>query len=634
MSYFDIIFPINLYPLTYKCPEELAEIAEPGMIVSAMLKDKLTKGIIFNKKTSPPSGRIKEFSKIHGDSPVLSRNMLELLRWMSDYYIAPEGLVLKQTLPKEIFVKTKAKKPRKKLLHDILNELIEIPEKDVSSVIELISEKKYQTFLVHSPSLIYEYSLVLRILNSSKNVIILLPEISQADLLYNTVKRIFKERVCQLHGEISRGRRSEDIEGIISGKHDIILGTRSALFAPLKSLSLIMVINEQSSSYKKEEGIRYNIRDVAVTRGFIENAAVVLSSTAPSIDSYFNALTNKYRLLKPDSNPSRPKIKIIDMRFEKRVRPNFSKTVFEVSKNRLKQDKKIMFVINRRGYSTLLLCRECGHTEKCTVCSIPLVMHKHDRVLKCHYCGISCDIPERCRRCSSYSLELLGSGTQRTQEDIEDLFGIKTVRFDSDKAKKRSEIEELLQSITNSSIKAIIGTKMMTRRIGITERFSMAAILNIDTSLNLPDFRASEKAYMDISSIIELIEPDGEILIQTMFPQNSIFKCVKSNRYESFIKEELSLRKALNYPPYSRLLNISFSGNFNLADKIIKIINDLNQNIEVLGPTISRDRKSRNELSILLKSTDKKILNTTARTILSRYKRSKDINLRIDVDPV
>ncbi len=633
MSYFDVLYPINLGPLTYKCPEELEAIAQPGMIVSAPLKNKLTKGVIINRNISPPDEKIKEFSKIHGDSPVLSKSLLKLLQWISEYYITPEGLVLKQTVPKEVFIKTKTGKAKKTLPHDKHIEFPDIPEREFSSIKASISSGKYNAFLLHAPSLLYEYSIALRLLDKTRNIIVLLPEIFQANMLYNAFKESFDERLCLLHGEISKGRRSEYIEGIISGKYDIVIGTRSALFAPLKNVSLIIVLNEHSSSYKLEEGIRYNIRDVAVMRGFIEKATVLLSSITPSIDSYYNSFSDKYKLIKPSSSLTRPKIRIIDMRFEKTVKPNFSKTVYEDSKHHIKKGEKLMFVINRRGYSTLLLCRECGNAEKCPECGIPLVLHKNESTIRCHYCGKAYDIPERCGRCKSYSLELLGSGTQKVQEDIEALFGVETLRFDSDQASKKTDIEKLLSNISCDSSKVIVGTKMMTKRIGLAERFSMAAVLNIDNSLNLPDFRASEKVYRELSSIIGLVDSDGKILIQTRMPQNSIFKYLKSDRYSSFVKEELSIRKELNYPPFSKLINIIFTGNLDLSDRIIKTVHKLDQDIEVLGPIVHRDKKGRNEFSILLKSADRRKLNTAARAVLDRFRDSKETDIRIDVDP-
>ncbi|MEW6107606.1 MAG: primosomal protein N' [Nitrospirota bacterium] len=634
MQYLDVVFPLNLGPLTYRCPEDLLENAQPGMIITAPLKNRLTKGIIFKKSVLSPQGKIKEIVKVHGDSPVLSRNMLKLLRWMSDYYISPEGLVLKQTLPKEIFSDTHSGKSKKEPGNTGRIPVLPIPEEEISPLLASVRDNVYHTYLLHSPSLIYEYSIASALLNTTRNIIVLFPEVSQANMFFSSINDKFKDRACLLHGETPKGRRSEYIAGILSGKYDIVVGTRPALFSPLKSVSLIITTGEHNSSYKPEEGVRYNIRDVAVMRGFIEKAPVLLSSVTPSIDSYYNALSGKYRLISPDIPHNRPVIRIIDMRFEKKIRPNISRTVFERSKNYIKNNRKIIFVINRRGYSTTLLCNECGHIEKCGICNMPVVLHKSDNVLKCHYCGKIKEATDSCTRCKSYNLELLGSGTQRVQEDIGELFGVETIRFDSDKAKNKSEIDKLLENLSGDSSKIAVCTKMLTKRIGIAENFSMAAILNIDGSLNLPDFRASEKAYMEISSIAELIKPDGEIFIQTRFPGNDLFKYFKAGQYVSFVKKELSARKELNYPPYSKLLNIIFTGRFESPEKLLKTICGFNTDIDIFGPIKTLDRKGNAEYSFLLKSPDRKALNTAARKILEKYEKAKDAKIRIDVDPL
>lgn len=630
MNCFDVLFPINLGPLTYKCPEGLAEKAEPGMIVSAPLRNKLTEGIILRKNTSPPAGSLKEISVIKGDSPVLSKGLLKLLIWMADYYISNEGLILKQTMPKELFAETKARRSKKEIPQDKI-ELIDINEQDISPVSASVQESRYSAFLLHAPSLQYEFSFALSLLKTTENIIVLLPEVSQADLVFSSFKEFFNDRICLLHSEISKGRRSEYVRGIISGKHDIVIGTRHALFAPLKKVQLIIVLNEHSSSYKLEEGIRYNIRDTAVMRSFIEKATVLLSSITPSSDSYYNTLTKKYHLLKPETQIKQPFIKIVNMMFEKKIKPFISKTVYEASKKFIKQEKKVVFVVNRRGHSSMLLCRACEYIEKCRTCNIPLVHHKNSNDLICHYCGRNSKIPEKCPKCGAFELEMLGAGTEKIQEELEELFGIKTLRLDSDTAKKGSDSDKLLHDISSGSSKVIIGTKMVTKRITSAHSFFMAAVLSIDSSMNLPDFRSPEKTYMELTSLMELVEPQGEIIIQTRFPQNPIFRFLKNNQYLSFLKEELATRKALEYPPYSKLLKIRFAGNADTADKMIKTINSLNMNIEVLGPVVSRDKKGREEYSLMLKSTDKKLLNTAARTIMS--KKTEDMNIYLDVDP-
>jgi primosomal protein N' (replication factor Y) len=634
MLCYDVIFPINLGPLTYVCPESLAEIAQPGLVVQAPLKNTLTRGIILGKNPSPPKGPLKELQTVPGEPVLLGKSLLRLLSWMSDYYIAPEGLVLKQTLPPELFTRTQQRKGKKQVSRQEEIAFMDIGPEDALNITSAVLSNQYIGLLLHAPSVLYEYSMVFKLLDSVKNVIVLLPDIGQSNLLYSAVSEKFEGRVCLLHGELSGGKRSESIEGILSGRCDIVIGTRAALFAPMKKVSLIVVLNEHSRYYKTEEGVRYNMRDVAVMRGFIEKAVVLLSSITPSIDSYFNAVTGKYRMLKPSLDTKRPFIRIADMQFEKKIRPGFSKTVYEAALKHVRKNDKVMFVMNRRGYSSLLLCKECAYIVKCRECDIPMVFHKNDNSLKCHYCSKSQYVPERCPRCKGHNFELLGSGTQRVQEYIEELFGKTTMRFDSDNVKKKSEKEELERLISGDFSRILIGTKIMTRRISVTDKFAMAAVLDIDPSLNLPDFRAMEKAYHELSSIIDLVRPDGEVLIQTRFSGTPLFKHLRSNDYSAFAKEELQMRKDLSYPPYTKMLKITFKGPSEVSEKIIKTARNYEPEIEILGPTTDKDRKGAENFSIILKSGNRKKLNNAARKVLKTFDSSRKIQIRIDVDPV
>jgi primosomal protein N' (replication factor Y) len=633
MSFVDIVFPLNLRPLTYKCPKGLEGQVKEGMIASAPLRNKLATGVIISQDAAPPSGPVKEFATLCCDKPVLGRNLLKLLSWMSDYYLASAGSVLQQTMPKELFSRVKSRTKADASAGGAM-EISDVPAEEIAPLLSSAAGKKYRAFLVHAPAVFYEYSVVSALLRSSlKNVLVIFPEVSAADAFFRWAGGLLGERVCLLHGGMSRGLRSEAIGGIVSGKCDVVVGTRAALFAPMKTVSLIAVLHEHSASYKLEEGIRYNIRDVAVMRGFIERAPVVLSSVTPSVDSYFNALTGKYILLSPPRLTKRPRITIVDMRYAKKVRPGISKEVADAAKGKIRSGKRIMFVINRRGYSTLLLCADCGHRETCDNCEIPLVMHKDEKVLKCHYCGMVRNVPDRCGRCGSVHLELLGAGTQKMQEEIEGLFGIETVRFDSDEAKKRTGVRAILQRLSEDPSRAIIGTKMMTRRIGATGEFSMAAVMNTDVSLSFPDFRASEKAYRELSAIAGLVEPGGEVLVQTRFPGAGLFKCLRSGDYASFMREEISARKELSYPPYAKLINVTVTGNNGLATPLTREVKSLYGEIEVLGPTFSRSKKREEQFSVLLKSAGRKALHQAARTVLDRYGKMKGVKIVIDVDP-
>ena len=643
MEFFDVIFPVNIGPLTYRCSESTARLLKPGMMVGAPLKNRLAKGIVIGKSPTIPPGEIKDIYEIHGDEPLLGNGMMTLLKWMSEYYMAEQGLALRNMLPEEAFKKTKQRTrkilpaatfPKEKPPACNLNSL-DLAKHDFNGLMKSLHEGIYNAFLLHAPSADFEYSLPATILQETGNAIVLAPEVSLAEGLFPAFLERFGDRVCLFHSELSKGSRSEAIERIRSGRSDIVLGTRSAVFAPLKKVSLIAVLHEQSGSYKEEKNPCYNARDVAVMRGFIEKATVLLSSVCPSIESLHNCTTGKYTLLRPENDGKRPGIKILDMRFEKKLKPYLAKTVIDAAAKHIHKDKKVMFIMNRRGYSTLLQCDDCAHTEECPQCKIPLIFHKKDLSLKCHYCGYALSpVPERCSRCKSFNLKMLGAGTQRVQEDLEELLGTRALRIDHDISSKKTELKSLAGKASEADGRVIIGTKLMTKRLVFSGKFSMAAVLNADLFLNIPDFRSPEKAYQEISSIIDMLDPGGEIFIQTRMPQNYLYRCLKNYDYLSFVKEENQRRKELNYPPYSRLLLIKFTSKRELSKELSDISGKIAGDIQILGPYAAKNKSGGNEFKLLLKSAVRGSLHAAAKIFLKAFKNVKDVKIRIDVDPI
>jgi primosomal protein N' (replication factor Y) (superfamily II helicase) len=635
MNFVDVLFPVNLGPLTYRYKDTLSGSIRPGVVVAAPLKNTIAKGIVIEKSATIPSGQAKEIKEVQGYAPLLSINMIELLKWMSEYYAAEQGLVLKSMLPMEAFKQVKKRHGKNRKIRGYSVDICDVDSSISDAVIDSINKNKYRAFLLHVPSSVYEYSFIIRLLAEIKNVIIVLPELFLINNLYPLLNEMFGERVCLYHSELSSGTRCESIERILKGHADIVLGTRSAVFAPLREVSLIAVLHEHSDSYKQESTPCYSGRDVAVMRAFFEKTTVLLSSFCPSVNSLFNCQWGKYTLLKPADNAEKPKIRIIDMRHEKLSRPYLSKTVTDNSLKYISNDKKAMFVINRRGYSTLLQCMDCNYIEECPNCRIPLVFHKHDMIMKCHYCDYTLkNIPDRCGRCYGYNLKLLGAGTQRIQEDIEELMGIKTLRFDSDMARKKSDLKEMMGDIFNDDRKIVIGTKIMTGKIGRGRGFSMAAILNTDISLNMPDFRSAERIFQEILSLADRIDPDGTIFIQTRMPQHYLYKYLKNYDYTSFIREELKRRRSLRYPPYSRLILMKITAKRNLSKDLSEIVKRTDKTIEALGPYLSRCIKDKLEFKILLKSLSREKLHSAARIFIEEFKNVKDVKIRVDVDPV
>ncbi|MBI5103045.1 MAG: primosomal protein N' [Nitrospirae bacterium] len=632
MNCVDIVFPLALGPLTYICPDDMLDRALPGTLVSAPVRNRTVKGILLCRNDSPPPGDLKTLTEIHGDVPVLGGNLLRLLEWMSDYYLAKHGVIFKQTLCGELFERGRSRARVKK---DGGTPLVfsDVSTEKLDPVIDSISEQNYATYLLHAPSSQYQYSVLPYLLANVRNVIILLPEISQADKLFDSVSALYPERTCIFHSGISKGRRSEYVEGTLSGKYDIVIGTRMALFSPIKKVSLIVVFHEHSVFYKMEDGIRYSARDTAVMRGFFEKATVLLCSITPSADSYYNAVSGKYRLISAGGEGPRPRISVVDMRFTKKASRSLSKTAVNLAGSRLKTGQNVMFVVNRKGYSALI-CGECENTEACAACGVPMVMRKEGMTLRCNYCGKNREIPLKCGRCGSVRLEHAGSGTERVLEEIGGLLDTKAVRFDRDIIKRDSEIKALLKTIETGGPRLLVGTKMLTAHLGIEHKFSLAVVLDIDASMNFPDFRAVEKAYIELSSILDHVEPEGDLLIQTRLPAHAMLKAFKTGEYRSFILGELTARKSLMFPPYSRMIVITVSGNPEIADRVVRDVKNSDASIEVMGPVSTKDRKRGAETSILLKSTNRQSLNNAVRNALGSYSGRRDVRITLDIDPV
>ena len=630
MPFVDILFPLTIGPLTYHCPEALKEIAVPGMLVSAPLKKSITKGILYRKSSNPPPGNIREIVEIHGNRPLFSSSLMKLLMWMSDYYIAPPGLVLKQTVPHEMLVEVR---PKGSATHALSTpyDLFPVPEQDLARCSGIFNADTYQSTLLYAASSQHEISIVASLLRTATKVLVLFPEIIAATRFFSTMKDL-GDRACILHSDMSSGRRSEAIKGIVSGRHDIVIGTRTALFAPILKPKQIIIMHEQADSHKLEDGIRFNVRDCAIMRGFLERIPVLMTSSAPSMESWANALSGKYRLADLHSGIKIPKVRTVDMRFARKVRPYLSSSVIVAAKSALQRNEKVLLLVNRRGHSTLLHCSECGSAERCAECGVPLVLHKDENIMRCHYCGRTITIPETCNTCKGSRLELLGAGTQKIEEDMHELLGVGTVRFDSDKLTRKTAMKDILADASQDETRILVGTKMLTGVLRGVAQFSMAAMLNPDISLNIPDFRAREKAFQEIVAVRDLVNSSGELLLQTRLSHEPLFRYVKDDDFGAFAAEELSLRKQLHFPPYSRMMDIVVPRDGDLPDNVVRLIALSSKEIEILGPTERKAKKGKIEYSILIRHPERKLLHTAVRSLLEKIGKP-DVHIRIDVDP-
>lgn len=634
MDFLDVVFPLNIGPLTYRRPSHSGQLS-PGMIVRAEVRKSLQYGIVLGNAAAHPSMPLKEIADVVLDKPLMSPSLLRLLKWMAGYYLSPEGAVLKSMAFMDYFGAAKRRGARKTAPASqeeraAGSTLPPISPDAISPVHASLSRNEYRTFLLHAPTLTHEISSLLDIAKGLRNIIILVPEITHIELLRPVLKEFAHDRLTVLHGRLSKGQRRSALHRILSGDSDIVLGTRIAVFAPLPSVSLLSVLQEQNQSYKNLEGVRYHARDVAVMRGYLGKSTVALSSTAPSMESFFNTVKGKYTLVALDGQVRRPRVEVIRMRTARKATPYLSHRSVQAASAALTKGESVLFFINRKGYS-LIECAECDSVITCPDCGIPLIYHKSKMLLKCHYCTYTSRVPETCGKCRSTRLETVGAGTQRIAADIKKYLHREPLRLDRDALRDDPELRKRAAALRTDQI--IVGTKAVSGRLPMLEAYRLCVLLNPDIGLHLPDFRSSELLFQEIIGISGYVKPDGLVIIQTKMPEHHVFRFIKGYRFREFFTDELSLRKSLAYPPFSRMIVMSLSSATDMTGVLMNALTPSDDSVETLGP-LRTAKKGTYSWKILLKATDKERLGAYAKRLLDALREVKGLRTVVDVDPI
>lgn len=633
MDFYDVIFPLHIGSLTYCLPSGHAKLS-PGMVVRAEVKKSIHYGIVLGRAVRPPEGPLKEIAEVVSEKAVVSDNFLRLLNWMSEYYLVPEGAVLKSASLMEYLSppKTKSRPRKEKEAPQEMPVSLQLPAVSgalVAPVRASLSRHAYKTYLLHAPSIIYEISSLCTLAQEVGNVIILVPEITHIELLLPYLKGFCRERLAILHGRLPKADRRRVIERIISGDADIVTGTRIAVTAPLPSVSLIAVLQEQNQSYKNLEGVRYHARDVAVMRGYLEQSTVILSSTMPSVESFYNVEKKKYGLLNACEGARRPRIEVVNMKTAAKATPYLCRKSLQAASSAIKDREGVLFFLNRKGYS-LIQCAECGTVSRCPLCRIPLIYHKNRMVLRCHYCNHTSPAPDTCETCGSTRLETVGAGTQRIEADIRKYLNAEPVRIDRDALRDVPALKGLPGIERGDEV--IVGTKAITGRLRPGEGHRICVFLNPDISLHLPDFRSSELLFQEIIGITEFVKPDGLIILQTKMPENHVFRCVRGYRFREFYLSELAMRKSLAYPPFARVIVMTLSSSRNMIGALTDAFAPSDE-IEIFGP-LPLPSKRKHVWKVILKSVSKGNLSEYARNIMGILKEEKGLRTVVDVDPI
>ncbi|MEK5060236.1 primosomal protein N' [Paenibacillus sp. FSL H7-0326] len=481
-----------------------------------------------------------------------------------------------------------------------------------------LDEREQGVFLLHgvtgSGKTEVYLQAIQRCIKQNRQAIVLVPEISLTPQMVERFKGRFGDQVAVMHSRLSGGERYDEWRKIREGKVKVAIGARSAVFAPFDQLGLIIIDEEHETSYKQEETPKYHARDVAVERSKQHGAAVILGSATPSLESYYAARSQasdefapvlmemNYRALGNEL----PKVRIIDMREELKDgnRSMFSRALHQGIAERIERGEQTVLLLNRRGYSTFVMCRSCGYVASCPECDISLTYHQRSNNLRCHYCGYAETAPQICPDCGSEHIRYFGTGTQRVEEELAKLFpGVRVIRMDVDTTTEKGSHEKLLKAFREKKADILLGTQMVAKGLDFPD-VTLVGVITADSALNLPDFRAAEKTFQLLTQVAGRAgrhQLPGEVFVQSYTPDHYSIVHAGSHDYLSFIKDELGHRRALQYPPYCRLILVTFSHEqlpvlVRAAENYTRLLKEQAQKMGLLG---SLDRFSSDAFDVL-----------------------------------
>jgi len=487
------------------------------------------------------------------------------------------------------------------------------------------------------------------VLEAGRSAILLVPEIGLTPAVAADLHQIFGDEVAILHSALSDKERAEQWHRIRRGEARMVVGTRSAVFAPVSDLALIIVDEEHDASYKQEETPRYHARDVAVMRAKMSNAVVVLGSATPSLESYFNARKNKYALIElPDRVERRPlpEVEIVDMRQEFQETGHeqvISRKLAAEIRERLDRKEQVMVLLNRRGYSPVVLCRTCGKKLECKNCAIALTHHKREHKMVCHYCGYTAPVPKNCVHCGSEYVYFLGTGSEKLEELLHGVFPqARIARLDRDTVRGHEDFERTLNALNEGELDLIVGTQMIAKGHDI-HGVTLVGVVGADVALGLPDFRAAERTFQLLTQVAGRAgrgQTPGKVILQTYFQDHYAVQYAARHDFLGFYEKELRFRSWMHYPPYSALANVLVrSGKLDEAlqwsGTLGKWFNETrHEGVRVLGPAAAPIVRLKQDYRyhFVLKSPSREKLNATLRAMLAYAAKQKIPRTQVIVD--
>lgn len=596
---------------------------------------------IKDKEYIPSSLAQRRILELFSETKIISRKVL----------LEISSSALSTLLEKGVLSEIKEEDYRMK--YDIKRDTKKVLTKAQQNVVDsVLNDQRHVPFLLFgvtgSGKTEVYMQIIEKVLKKGKTAIILVPEISLTPQMIEHFSNRFGNQIAALHSALSEGEKYDEWRRIARGEANIVIGARSAIFAPLKNIGIIIMDEEHSDSYKQgDKNPRYHARDIAIWRGKYHSCPVLLGSATPSLESMARARKGVYELVTLQERVNGkmlPEVEIIDMNQEsKRSSYHITNTLLKNLNDCIKRGDQAILFLNRRGFSTFVTCKNCSEVIRCPNCDITLTYHKSNKMLRCHYCGYAIPLPKECPKCHENSLSDLGVGTEKIEEELHTLLpSIKVLRMDVDTTSKKGAHKKMIDAFRNHEYDILLGTQIVAKGLDFSD-VTLVGVINADTSLNIPDFRSSENTYSLLSQVAGRSgrsSKTGKVLIQTFNPDHYAISFVKHHDYLGFYNEEMKIRKRLGYPPFYFLCYLKISGKEAdyLFQESLKIKRSLERNLQyttILGPTTLAVFKVNNiyRYGIILKYKKEDMLYDILLKIQNHYKNNHKIKVDIDFNP-
>jgi primosomal protein N' (replication factor Y) len=602
MQYVEILPLVNTgggdSAFTYETDQDI----QIGSLVSIPLRNRYVKGMVI-KEVTKPKFKTREIKKVLSEEPVLSETQLKIAEKIADYYFCNLSDVIPAILSFD-FGKKRRETEKTQIKNPTLQTKLKFTKDQLKIFEEIAKAKpgsKHLLFGVTGSGKTEIYlQLVAEALKKDKGSIILIPEIS---LTPQTAKRFverFGETVVVWHSHLKETEKFATWQKIKSGQAKVVLGARSAIFSPIDDLGYIIIDEEHESSYKQDQTPRYETTRIAEWLADITGAKLVSGSATPKIESFYKTESGFYNLHKLEQRINQnemPPVKIVDLRdeFKKGNKSIISDDLYEATVEALKNNKQVIMFVNRRGASTFVVCRDCGHVSECPKCEIPLTYHPSEgQVLKCHHCDHRETVPVICPECQSHAIKFFGLGTQRAEIEVKKMFPkARVARMDRDTTRKRGSHEQIYEDFSAGDSDILIGTQLIAKGWDLPN-VAVVGVISADTMLNLPDFRSGERTFSLLTQVSGRTgrgEHAGKVVVQTYNPDNYAILAAAKHDYQLFYDREIKEREKYGYPPFSELIKLTYSSTDSKkaeseAERLAEILNcNIDKTCQVLGPS-------------------------------------------------